>query len=38
LTTTDAAGLLTRTYQNNRLDDEIYTGPGTLSGLSVTRT
>ncbi|MBC8009214.1 MAG: hypothetical protein H7067_03860, partial [Burkholderiales bacterium] len=41
-TTTDAAGLLTRTYQNSRLDDETYsTATGTLNllaGLAVTRT
>jgi RHS repeat-associated protein len=37
LNTTDAAGLLTRSYQNGRLDDEVYSGAGLLSGQSVSR-
>ncbi len=37
LTTTDAAGLLTRSYQNGRLDDEVYSGSGLLSGQLVSR-
>ncbi len=37
-TTTDAAGLLTRTYENGRLDDETYTGTGLLAGQSLART
>lgn len=37
VTTADAAGLLTRTYEAGRLDDEVYTGTGLLSGHSITR-
>ncbi len=38
-TTTDAAGLLTRTYQNGRLDDETYAaGTAIHSGRALTRT
>ncbi|AHF92643.1 type IV secretion protein Rhs [Opitutaceae bacterium TAV5] len=37
-TTTDAAGLLTRTYTSGQLTGEVYTGTGLLSGKSVTRT
>ena len=38
-TTTDAAGSLTRSYQNGRPDDETYAaGSAHLSGFSVTRT
>jgi len=37
-TTTDAAGVLTRSYEHGGLDDEIYSGAGLLAGLSVTRT
>lgn len=38
-TTTDAAGLLTRSYSaSGDLDDEVYSGTGTLSGQSITRT
>jgi RHS repeat-associated protein len=36
-TTTDAAGLLTRTYANGQLTNEVYTGTGLLSGQSLTR-
>jgi len=38
LTTTDAAGLLTRSYENGSLDDEVYSGSGLLSGQSLIRT
>lgn len=37
-TTTDAAGLLTRNYENGRLDDEVYTGVGHLAGRQIIRT
>ena len=37
-TTTDAAGVLTRSYEHGNLDDEIYNGTGLLAGLSVART
>lgn len=38
-TTTDAAGVVTRSYQNGRLDDETYeNGSAHLSGFAVNRT
>ena len=37
LTTTDAAGLLTSSYESGGLLDEFYTGSGVLAGRSIDR-